>query len=355
MTPPAGEAPTRHMPPAPDNWADNWGARGAANTAPQPRIDTSPVNRPPAAYQAPNTYQAPPTSYQMPPQPPVWRPAQYPSPPPTATGGRSGSSWAIVLAVILALLLGTIIGGRVLFNRIRGNIHINPPQPTAPGTGTVSATDKQTFPLNPGATVTIKTLNGSIKIEGWDEPRAEVQIIKKGVNGSTAVTVRNDEKSLYLEAPSEMRGGQVSFEVKLPRNLGTIALNSLNGAITLNEVTGRISVETLNGSINLQDVTGLERATTTNGSIDAQLTGAAKDYPITLTTTNGGIKLTVDEGFNATLDASTVHGKIDVDDEFEGIKTEKRMPFGANASGNLGSGGPTVKATTTNGSIKISK
>src|SRR5919205_834164 len=115
MTPPTGEAPTQRMP----ELFDDWGARGSANTAPQPRIDTSPVNRPPSAYQAPNPYQAPPTSYQLPPPPPVWQPPRYPAPPPAA---RSGSSWAIVLAVILALLLGSIICGRAIICRIRRRI-----------------------------------------------------------------------------------------------------------------------------------------------------------------------------------------------------------------------------------------
>jgi DUF4097 and DUF4098 domain-containing protein YvlB len=211
------------------------------------------------------------------------------------------------------------------------------------------------FALSAGATVTIKTVNGSIKIEGWDEPRAEVQIIKKGGSDSPAVTIRNDEKSLYMEALPDGKGGQVSFEVKLPRELGTVSLNSVNGGITLTDVGGQISVQTLNGGISLHDVSGIERAATTNGGIDAVLSQAAKDRPMTLETVNGSIKLTVDDEFNAMLDASTVHGKIDVDDDLDGIKTEKRIPFGATASGNLGSGGPPLKVTTTNGSIKINK
>src|ERR1044071_7815189 len=56
MPPATGEAPTQRMP----EMSDDWGARGSAHTAPQSRPNTNPVNRPPAAYQAPNPYQAPP-------------------------------------------------------------------------------------------------------------------------------------------------------------------------------------------------------------------------------------------------------------------------------------------------------
>jgi Putative adhesin len=346
---PPGEATTRHMPPPPDDWS----ARGGAHTAPQSRPNTNPVSRPPDAYQPPQAYQAPPTSYQLPPQPLTWQPPQYPPQPPPAPT-RSGSSWAIVLAIILALMLGAIIGGRAIYRRVRDNIRANIQQ-ASQQSAPVSSTDKKVFALNAGATVTIKTVNGSIKITGWDEPRAEVQIIKKNSSDSPPVTIRSDEKSLYVEAPPDGRGGQVSFEVKLPRDLGAVTLNSINGGITLKEVDGQISVETVNGGINFDDVSGVERARTVNGGIEAVLSQPPKDHPMTFETANGGIKLTIDDGFNATLDAATVHGRIDVDEEFDGIKTEKKVPFGATASGNLGTGGPALKVTTTNGSIKINK
>jgi len=343
-----GEAPTQRMPPTPDDWE----ARGPAHTAPQSRPNTNPVSKPPEAYQAPNAYQAPPTAYQLPPQPLAWQAPRYPPQPPLPPSSRSGSTWAIVLAVFLALMLGAIIGGRALYHRFPRLVP--PPAPREPSTPPAPPVSKA-FALNPGATVTIKTVNGSIKIEGWDEPRAEVQIIKKGGSDDPALTIRNDEKSLYLEAPPDPRNGQVSFEVKLPRNLGTVSLNSVNGSITLKDVDGQISVETANGSINLADVSGVEHAKTANGSIDAVLNQAAKDHPMTFETANGSIKLTVDDEFNAILDASTVRGKIDVDEDLEGIKTEKRIPFGASARGNLGSGGQPLNVTTINGTIKINK
>jgi hypothetical protein len=344
--PPTGEAPTQRMPPVPDD----WGARGAAHTAPQARPNTNPVSRPPEAYQTPNAYQAPPTSYQLPPPPPAWQAPRYPPQPPAST--RSGSSWAIVLAVLLAILLGAIIGGRAIYTRVRDRVNAKIQQATPPP---VSSTDKKVFALSSGAAVTIKTTNGSIKIEGWDEPRAEVQISRKGGGDSPPLTIRSDDKSLYIEAPPDGRGGQVSFELKLPRELGAVSLNSVNGAISLKEVGGQISVQTVNGVINLDDVSGVERAATMNGGIDAALHQASKDRPMVLETTNGSIKLTLDEEFDALLDASTVHGKIEVDEDLDGIKVEKKIPLGATASGKLGAGGQPLKVTTVNGPIKIYK
>ena len=55
-----------------------------------------------------------------------------------------------------------------------------------------------------------------------------------------------------------------------------------------------------------------------------------------------------------TLEASTVHGSIDIDDEI-GITVQKSRPFGQRASGRIGKGGQPVTVTTVNGGINISR
>jgi hypothetical protein len=344
--PAPGEATTRHMSPP-----DDWGARSVAHTAPQARPNTNPVGRPPDTYQPPQAYQAPPTSYQMPPPPPVWQAAQYA---PQAAPSRSGAPWAIVLAIILALMLGAMIAGRAIYNNIKRRIPAIQQQQQQQQT--VASTDKKVFPLANNATVTIKTTNGSIKVEGWDEPRAEVQIIKKVIGDGPSVTVRSDnDKSLYLEAPGDGRGGQVSFEVKLPRQLGVVSFNSTNGTITVSDVAGQLTIETTNGKIKLDDVSGIDRAKTTNGGIEATIGQTTNNRPMTFETTNGGIDLQLQDDFNGTLDASAMHGGIKVDDAFEGVKVEKVFPTGQRANGVIGSGGPTLTLRTINGGIRVSK
>ena len=96
-------------------------------------------------------------------------------------------------------------------------------------------------------------------------------------------------------------------------------------------------------------------AKSVNGGIDATLRQGAKDRPMTFETVNGGIELRVQDDFNGAVDLSTVHGGIKVDDAFADIKVERTFPAGARASGNIGSGGPTVTAKTMNGGIKITK
>ncbi|MFL6277505.1 MAG: DUF4097 family beta strand repeat-containing protein [Blastocatellia bacterium] len=336
-----GEATTRHMQPP-----DDWGARSAGNTAPQARPNTNPVGKPPAAYQAPNAYQAPPTSYQLPPPPPAWRPPQY-APPPTTTS-RSSSGWAIFLAIFLALMLGAMIVGRAVFRRVRDRI----PAAAQQIPGATTAEDLKTFTLAKGAAVAIQTINGSITVTGWDGPQAEVRILASSGATPSDVSIRSDNNSLAISAPAK---GKISFEVKLPRELGNVVFNSTNGSVTVSDVTGQLTVETTNGRIKLDQVSGIDRAKSVNGGIEATLRQGVKDRPMTFETMNGGIELRLQDDFNGTLDASAMHGGIKVDDAFPEVKTEKTFPVGMRASGPIGSGGPTVTARTTNGGIKIGK
>src|SRR5258705_7627730 len=71
------------------------------------------------------------------------------------------------------------------------------------------------------------------------------------------------------------------------------------------------------------------------------------------TAINGKIDLTFKSDFDANLEASTVHGSIDIDDQL-GVAVEKQL-VGQHARGQIGTGGPSLRITTVNGSIKLSK
>ena len=131
--------------------------------------------------------------------------------------------------------------------------------------------------------------------------------------------------------------------------MGRVEFQSTNGSVKLTDVNGEISVETANGAIELNDVVGASRVQTTNGKIVATLSEAS-DGPMEFSVANGRIDLTLKSDFDADLEASTVHGSINIDDQF-GIPVEKGV-VGARARGKIGSGGPTLKLASVNGSIK---
>ena len=264
---------------------------------------------------------------------------------------RSRSTWVPILVLVLVMVFGAgFFGVRSIVRRIRDNV--------AGAINKKEVVESQTYALSKSAAVTITTLNGSINVQSWDQPQADVRIIKRGNSDddiqNIPVTIKNDNGNLSIDSSQARNNTEVRFEIKLPRNVGQVRLNSTNGAIKVSDIAGSIAVETTNGSITLSDVSGVEKATTTNGAIKAVIENVTLNQPMEFRSTNGSIDVRFDTDFNAVLEASTTHGSINLDEDFN-IPVQKSRPFGQRAGGRIGSGGPPLTISTTNGSIRISK
>src|SRR4030095_8020928 len=178
------------------------------------------------------------------------------------------------------------------------------------------------FALGDDAKLSLKNVNGNITISAWDKPNAEVKVIKRaGSERSAQAFFTNNGGNLSVRTQS--RGNQdIRLEVKVPRALGRIDVSSTNGEIKLSDVKGEILVDGTNGVIQLIDVVGVSKVRTTNGTIKATLLEAS-DRGMEFESVNGSIALSVPPGFEADLDASTLHGSITLDPTM-GVQVEKR-------------------------------
>jgi len=369
--------PTRRMPTPPDPWA----TRSAANTGPTIASETKPVYAPPSAYpQTPAFYQPPP------------RPMPQGAMPPYVPPRSNSTSWVLIIVVIiLAVLGGAIMGGRAIVHKIRDRIAAR--TGTGQRTSTRTSQETQTFALNANAPVSLKTLSGDITVESWDQPKAEVKIIRNGgsdSNNQAPVSIKNDNGNLSVEVLPGSGGSDIRFEVKLPRNVGPVALNSASGAINVSSFNGQITINTKSGDITmsaikgpiaintesgdimltetngsttintksgdimLNDVSGVERVETASGDIRVSLSGESLARPLTLKSVSGSIELDLKPGFNATLDASTQTGSIRIDDGIN-IPVQKSSPIGQRASGPIGQGGQTISISNVSDNIEINQ
>jgi hypothetical protein len=291
-------------------------------------------------------------------------------PPYTPPQKRSPVGWILAfvgMGLFVAVVVAVMLIARAGRNAFRGgSITTSPPAvaqdnetafDTSADQVTVSGSDTtmiKTFALTPGSKFSIKNISGTISVQSWDQPKAEVTVTKRGPDRGGRVFFINSANNLSLRTgvPSGSNSQDFRYEVKIPRNMGRIDLNSANGAIKLSEVNGLISVQTANGTIELNDVVGVSKIQTANGKITATLAGAS-DGPMEFEVANGKIDVTIKSGFNAVLDASTVHGNLSIDDQFD-IPVLKGV-VGAHASGKIGSGGQPLKLTSVNGPIKLSQ
>ena len=269
----------------------------------------------------------------------------------------------LFIAVVIAAMLIARMGRQAFNGRFPPS---SPPPPplvdenaldSSADQTTVSGSDTtmiKTFALVPDSKFSIKNISGSIAIEAWDQPKAEVTVIKRGSDNAGRVYFKNLANSLSFRTVVTGGNNQKDFryQVKLPKSMGSIDLESANGTVKLTNLNGQIFVETANGSIELNDVVGVSKIQSTNGKITGTL-GQASNGPMEFSVVNGRIDLTVKSDFNADLEASAVTGSIRLDDQF-GIQVEKQF-VGSHASGKIGSGGQPLKVTSVNGPIRIAR
>jgi hypothetical protein len=139
---------------------------------------------------------------------------------------------------------------------------------------------------------------------------------------------------------------EVEFRVEVPAGV-PFRGRTVNGSVRAIELDSDTDVSTVNGSVELS-TTRSARARTVNGSIEARFGGALRE-DATFETVNGRIMLDVPRDLNANIEARWVSGGLDSDIP---ISVVGRMGRGR-ASGVLGSGGPTLRLSTVNGSIRI--
>lgn len=220
------------------------------------------------------------------------------------------------------------------------------------GSSAHETTLTKTFALIDGAAFTLKNINGSISISAWDQSNAELKAIQSGPDRTPRVFFTNDHQSLSIRTGASGGNEDLRYDIKLPRKLGRVELNLVNGSIKVSGVTGQIFIESVNGSIELNDVIGVSKIQTGNGKITATLLEASH-WPMEFVAANARIDVTIKSGFNAQLDASSVHGGISIDDQL-GVPVQKEM-VGQHARGQIGSGGQPLKLTAVNGNIKLSR
>ena len=204
--------------------------------------------------------------------------------------------------------------------------------------------------------------NGGVDVEAWDrdEISIEAKVSTHARDDGEArrmaeeIEVVVDGGRVRTDAPrfeGGRRGWSVSYRVRVPRRTD-LDLSSTNGGLSVAGVSGDIELSTTNGGLNLSDVSGDVRGRSTNGGIDATLSGSRWDGSgLDLRTTNGGIELAVPDGYSARLEAGATNGgyEIDFPVTVEGRVNPRRL------SVDLGDGGPTIRAFTTNGGVRVRK
>ena len=166
------------------------------------------------------------------------------------------------------------------------------------------------------------------------------------------IRIETSGAKIYASGPDNRRDyhWDVSYEVFVPRR-SDLSLEAHNGGIAIADVSGRIDFRVTNGGVVLKRVGGNVKGGATNGGLVVELTGDHwEGDSLDVSTTNGGIVMSIPENYSAHLETGTVNGNLSVD-----FPVTVQGRISKELAVNLGSGGATVRAMTTNGGVKIRK
>jgi DUF4097 and DUF4098 domain-containing protein YvlB len=202
--------------------------------------------------------------------------------------------------------------------------------------------------------------NGSLLVHGWDQNdvlvRACIQTAapsdSEAKSLASQVKIARGAGDIEPDGPSEdhRHHWNVSYEVWVPQ-ASNVDAHAYNGSIGLDSLRGQLRFETINGSVHLDKVGGDVDGSTTNGSVNIRLEGSKfEGRGLRAETTNGSVRIGIPENYSAKVEASTVNGRVRVD-----FPITVSGEIGKSLSFQLGSGGPTIEARTTNGSVSVTR
>lgn len=217
------------------------------------------------------------------------------------------------------------------------------------------------YTISPTSRITVDGRdNGGVSFFGWD--RNEVRIVALVETNASSddeaaglakqVRVETSGGNVRADGPSwgHNTSWSVSYHIYVPRR-SNLEATTRNGGVSAQMVEGTMEFRATNGGISLDQVGGDVRAETTNGGVSARLTGNTwRGRGLDLRTTNGGVRLAIPRNYNARLQTGTTNGGLTVDFP---ITVQGR--FGRHFETQLGSGGPLVRAITTNGGVRITE
>jgi len=199
--------------------------------------------------------------------------------------------------------------------------------------------------------------NGGIEVIGSD--RKDILVVSKiQAQAGSESDAKEIASNILIDVGDDIRADgpstrwrsswSVSYEIHVPRKI-SLDLSATNGGISIENVDGRLEFETTNGGIELTGVAGDVRGSTSNGGVDVELTGDRwSGAGLDVRTTNGGVELAIPASYNAKLETGTVNGGMDI-----GFPVTIQGRINRRLTTQLGSGGPLVRVTTTNGGVTL--
>jgi hypothetical protein len=182
---------------------------------------------------------------------------------------------------------------------------------------------------------------------------------------STGLTVEEEENVVRVEVDEGKRAVDLVIQVPFSTSL---RLDSSDGDMTVERVDGEIEVDGSDGSITLNNVSGPVVADSSDGGIKAVFGKVTPGKPMSFSTMEGDIDITLPLDAKVSLKLKSEEGKVFTDFDFtltptqqKSVQDERKEGGGYRASfekvsmGLINGGGVEIQLTTYEGDIYIRK
>jgi DUF4097 and DUF4098 domain-containing protein YvlB len=254
-------------------------------------------------------------------------------------------------------------------------------------TGIVSAqdtgVDRVTVPFSDPARprrLVVSLLTGGITVKAHANKDAIVEARSRGSRGgqaersglrrldvnTTGLNVEESENTIEVGTGAMNRAVDITVFVPAETNVKLRATN--NGNIEVEGITGEIDANCLNGGVTITNVAGAVLAHSLNGKVLVTLNRVTPNKPMSFSTLNGDVDVTLPADAKANLKLKSENGDIYSDFEITLNPTTRepvvkgtsgkgkyKVSFDRAMTGTINGGGPEMQFTTLNGRIYIRK
>jgi len=205
-----------------------------------------------------------------------------------------------------------------------------------------------------------------------DEKKAQEEKQKK-IAGMTRLSgsssgLEVEEEGNVVQISTQSWKAATDLVIQVPRATSLEIRSSMDGAVVVEGVNGEIDINNIHGPVTLRSVSGNTLVHTVNGDITVVLSRVAADKPLSFSTMNGDIDVTLPPDVKANLKMKSEQGEIYSDFDINmtrqpakaeaAEKTEQgkyRIAFDKSLYGVVNGGGQEIGFNTFSGDIYIRK
>jgi len=263
---------------------------------------------------------------------------------------RRNNGPKILLVAFLGFALMAFCMVFVIVNRI--NHRPGPASISRPATPISGTSYSKSFKLPADGQISLTSMSGPIKVTTYDGDTVEFTATR-GDGSNISMDDAIEMKLTDNAFSAKNRGGRnasVGYQIKIPRKMGAINLNTVSGSIKIEGMEGNIKIKSTSGEVSLADIVGSIDLETISGDQSVTFknppTGDSKFKSI-----SGDISLKFLTEPDVKVAAHTVTG--DIRSDFQ-LNTNSR-PASTNATGVLGKGLFNLVLDTISGDMKIER